>query len=262
MIHSYKDVSVCVIGQYGFIGSALVKKLKSLGAKITKSPVKDNRIIFNLSGPTHLQFEENPGFYLKETISTFMNLMDFCQENNITYVWPSSALVYENDKHSPFIYTKKAIEELQRVYKANTIGLRIFPVYGVGEENKGRFKTIIYQWCEQIINGESPVVYGDGTQKRDFVYIDDVVDHILGFGRLETSGMADIGAGAPESFNDIIGYINEACGTNIQPTYVAQPNEYSRGIVCQSPLPMKVTMREGIKKIMEDLKWRKSQPAL
>lgn len=253
MIDSYNGVSVCVIGQYGFIGAALSEKLKSLGAVLTQSPVKENKVIFNFSGPTHLKFEENPLFYTKDAITTFFNLMDFCEQNNITYIWPSSALVYEEEKHSPFIYAKRAIEELQKVYTTNVVGLRIFPVYGVGEQNKGKFKTIIYQWCEQIMRGERPTIYGDGTQKRDFVYIDDVVDHILQFAKLGSSGMADIGAGKPESFNDIIGYINEACGKDIKPIYVPQPKEYSKGIVCQNPLPMRISMKEGINKIIGSL---------
>jgi nucleoside-diphosphate-sugar epimerase len=254
MINSYIGMSCCVIGQYGFIGKTLSRRLKEMGAVLTQSPVKENKIIFNMSGPTHLQFEENPEYYTRETLNNFMNLMTLCQENDIRYIWPSSALVYEEDKHSPFIYCKKALEQLQMTYNVRSLALRIFPVFGVGEENKGEFKTIIYRWCEQMKNGDSPIVYGDGSQERDFIYIEDVVTNIIEMAADDSlNGVQDIGAGNPVSFNQVISDINDYLNKDIKPLYVDRPPEYSKGIVCQNPSRMDYDMKASIRLIMDSL---------
>jgi UDP-glucose 4-epimerase len=57
----------------------------------------------------------------------------------------------------------------------NSVGLRYFSVYGFHEKHKGIFANNISQFLWSITNGHSPVIYGDGTQTRDFTFVDDVV---------------------------------------------------------------------------------------
>lgn len=93
------------------------------------------------------------------------------------------------------------------------------------------------------------MVYGDGTQERDFIYIEDVVDQILHYVKMKKTGIVDIGAGKPTSFNDIINIINEILGTTLEPIYKEAPKGYSKGIVCKNPLPT-ISLYEGLRNIL------------
>lgn len=228
-----------VIGS-GLIATALKKKLKNYGWY----PEKDTEIIYYFGGVTHTDFEKNPEYHVSREANIFLALMDYCVIHNIKLVYPSSALIYE--KNTEFTRHKLQMEKIASKY-LNTIGLRIFPVYGVGES-----KTVISKWCEDIKENRQPVVWGDGTQKRDFIYVDDVVEQILFYSKKNT-GVYDIGSGKPIAFNTIIKKINKIFKKKIKPIYVPAPSDYSKGIKCKKPLKNKVSLEEGIIKICQNL---------
>jgi nucleoside-diphosphate-sugar epimerase len=225
----------CVIGRSGFIGGALAKRL----GNVTSTPTKDCDIIFDFGSPVHMPFEENPDYYFQTLLQRHLYFLSF----GVYYVWPSSALVYE-EKEIAFTHFKKAMEELAKAYP-NNLGLRIFPVYGVGEH-----RTFISQACEAMKQGKRPEVWGDGTQERDFIYIQDVIDQIMSYIAIRSVGIRDVGAGKPTSFNSIIQTINDILGTKIEPIYKSAPKGYAKGVVCQNPIPTKNSIYDGCKKIL------------
>lgn len=236
-------MKIAILGRHGLIGSALSKQLENI-AEVTSFPTKDTDILFHFASHVHPPFEENPDYHLNEILSSFLYLLPFCRDNDIYFVYPSSALVYETDKDLAFIKTKKMIELMASIYP-KTLGLRIFPVYGPGEN-----RTVISQWCKDMKAGKRPEVYGDGTQERDFIYIQDVVDQILELVNQKTVGVRDIGAGKPIAFNDIIKTINKILGTDLKPIYKSAPFNYSKGIVCKYPMPTKYSIYDGCKKLL------------
>ena len=93
--------------------------------------------------------------------------------------------------------TREGIARLYTdLYGMSLIGLRYFSVYGPHEQHKGKYANNISQFLWSLASGERPVIYGDGSQTRDFTYIDDVVEaNILAMrsrlrGRSSTSGQA------------------------------------------------------------------------
>jgi nucleoside-diphosphate-sugar epimerase len=240
----------CVIGKHGLLGGAFAEHL---GA-VTSYPTPDTRVVFHFGGYTHNEFARNPDYFIRQTIESFTTLLPYCYERGIPFVYPSSALVYEQE--TTFSRFKKTLEQLAGCYKTMSLGLRIFPVYGPTEP-----RSVISKWCRQMAAGERPVVYGDGTQKRDFIYIDDVVDQVLSLVKEPCwkSRIVDIGTGVATSFNHIVESINAELGTELQPQYVQRPSSYSEGILCPQPLPVKVSIESGIQKI---LKWNLKNTAL
>lgn len=97
---------------------------------------------------------------------------------------------------------------------------------------------------------KQPVVYGDGTQTRDFINVEDVAEQILTLESMKVQGIADVGTGNPVSFNDIIKIINEILGKNLEPIYKNAPKDYSAGIKCINPLPIKINIYDGIKGLL------------
>lgn len=235
---------VCVLGHHGFIGGSLTKKLVKTET-VMHVPSEKCRIIYDFASPTHEGFETNIDYNFNTIISRMAYLMRFCADHKIKYVYPSSALIYELDR--PFKTFKEITEKMQNLFPVDCLALRIFPVYGVGEE-----RTVIYQWCRDIKRNKRPVVYGDGTQKRDLIYIDDVVDNIIRLSNAQ-SGVRDIGVGKPHSFNEIISMINKEAGTNLKPVYVKPPAIYSKGVYCKNPVACKISLRDGIKKVLASL---------
>jgi UDP-N-acetylglucosamine 4-epimerase len=80
---------------------------------------------------------------------------------------------------SPYAITKY-VNELyadifKKVYNFDTIGLRYFNVFGRRQDPKGAYAAVIPKFVIQLMNGESPVINGDGSYSRDFTYIDNVV---------------------------------------------------------------------------------------
>lgn len=254
-MYSLKDSNVCVIGRHGFIGSALTRKLISLGASVLPYPTRDTTVVFDMAGPTHLQFEQNAGFYTQDGVSRFLSLIATCREYGIRLAWSSSALLYEPGDR-PYVCYKRSLEELQGVYDdLDSIALRLFAVYGVGEEDKGRYKTVIYQWCDDMCKGIPPQVYGDGTQRRAFIYIDDMVDAIISSALSDARGVVGLGSNDAVCFNDIVDEINDILNTKIMPCYINAPHDYRmESPTCSNPLVVSTPLSEGIRKVIASIK--------
>lgn len=232
---------VCVIGSRGFLGGALAKR----SGDVTSFPTIDTRVVFHFGSHTHPTFERNPHYLMKKCLDDFSELLPYCYRKGILFVYPSSALIYEQD--TTFSRFKLTLEKLASCYQTNTLGLRLFPVYGPTETN-----TVISQWCRGMAKGERPVVYGDGKQSRDFIYIDDAIDQIVELVNESRWGqrIIDIGTGRRTSFNSIIEMINSALGTAITPRYVTRPSSYSEGIVCAQPRSWNISIDQGIQRIL------------
>jgi UDP-glucose 4-epimerase len=132
---------------------------------------------------------ENPRKYDDVNVDGTLNLLDACRDSGIErFVMASSSSVYGvprslpyEETHpttpvSPYGASKLAAERYamaySEVYDLPAVALRYFTVYGP----RMRPNMAISNFVSRCMNGEPPIVYGDGTQTRDFTYIDDIVD--------------------------------------------------------------------------------------
>ncbi|MFB6126949.1 MAG: NAD-dependent epimerase/dehydratase family protein [Halolamina sp.] len=105
-------------------------------------------------------------------------------------------------------------------------GTRFFSVYqgyGGAEEHKGEYANTVSQWAEKIADGEPPVLWGDGSQTRDFTHVSDVVRAIEAIADEELSGVYNVGTGRNFSFNELVELVNDALGTDVKPEYEPVP---------------------------------------
>ena len=127
---------------------------------------------------------------------------------------------------SPYAVTK-AVNEIyadvfSRIYKFNTIGLRYFNVFGPKQNSNNPYAAVIPLFCKQIINGQSPVIFGDGNTSRDFTYIENVIQANIkafeakDFNKFEVFNVA---CGMQTSLNDIIVLLNKISGKEIKAIY-------------------------------------------
>jgi ADP-L-glycero-D-manno-heptose 6-epimerase len=122
------------------------------------------------------------------------------------------------------------MEDLARQYAPRLnhpiVGLRYFNVYGPGEQHKGKFASMIHQLAKQMIAGKRPRIFAPGEQKRDFVYIDDVVQMNLLAAQSKETGVFNVGAGASGSFNDVVAQLNRVLKTDLPPEYFENPYDF------------------------------------
>ena len=111
-------------------------------------------------------------------------------------------------------------------YDMAMAGLRFFAVYegyDGAESHKGGYANLVTQFADRIADGESPEIWGDGTQTRDFTHVDDVVRAIVGAADAELTGIYNVGTGRETSLNDLVGLLNDELDASIDPTYVENP---------------------------------------
>lgn len=192
---------------------------------------------------------ENPHAYVDANIVGFMNILEGCRHNSIKHlVYASSSSVYGMSKIMPFseqhnvdhpvsLYaaSKKANELMahtySHLYDLPTTGLRFFTVYGPW----GRPDMAPFKFTKAILNGDPIDVYNYGNHRRDFTYIDDIVEGVIrsldAVAQRDQTWTAEspkpasssapyriynIGAQTPVNLLDFIEAIETACGKTTQ----------------------------------------------
>ncbi len=127
------------------------------------------------------------------------------------------------DPLSPYASSKLSGEyfcrNFFRLHDLQTVSLRYFNVYGPGQNPDGAYAAVIPKFLTAIARGEPPVIYGDGEQSRDFVYIDDVVEaNLRAASDLPGTGgkVFNIGSGQRVSLNQLIERLGAITHTKLQ----------------------------------------------
>lgn len=202
---------------------------------------KDIEYIFHFAAPSSITlFKREPERCFDETVHGFWNALEFAKENGVKKViYPSTGSLYAGNEmpHREDIYPKPrnlyaaakvACEGLANSYSdfVKSLGLRIFAGYGPGEEWKKDFGSVLYLFIRDYMNNNPPEIWGDGSQVRDFVYIDDIVKIVVKAAEIEDVGVVNIGTGKSKSFKELLGIIKETLNANIDPVYKPKEKNY------------------------------------
>jgi len=176
-------------------------------------------------------------------VEGFRNILDLACDWNSIVVFAGSASVYgqspapttESVAPQPmnaYAYSKLAMERLADRYRQKlkhpVVGLRYFNVYGPGEDHKGKFASMIHQLAKQIRSGKRPRIFTAGQQRRDFVYVDDVVQANLNALKSTRGGVFNVGSGSSYTFNQVVAELNRALKTDLQPDYFTNPYTFTQ----------------------------------
>ena len=148
----------------------------------------------NLAAQAGVRYSiENPTAYLRSNVDGFFNVLESCRVNNIAkLVYASSSSVYGDNNKVPFhedarvddpvsFYAATKIcneifaKSYKNIYGMNTVGLRFFTVYGPW----GRPDMAVFKFTKKILEGSTIELYNSGRNKRDFTFIDDIVEGIV-----------------------------------------------------------------------------------
>ncbi|MBZ0319421.1 MAG: SDR family oxidoreductase [Anaerolineae bacterium] len=108
-----------------------------------------------------------------------------------------------------------------RVYRLETVCLRYFNVFGPRQDPKSEYAAVIPKFATAMLEGKSPTIYGDGTQSRDFTYIENTVKgNLLAATNPIASGQViNLACGQRYTLLDLVNVINDYLGTNIKPIF-------------------------------------------
>jgi ADP-L-glycero-D-manno-heptose 6-epimerase len=176
-------------------------------------------------------------------VEGFRSILGVAEQWKSRVIWASSASIYgrrqpPNKETQPpdplnvYAYSKLAMERLAERWRqrlsAPIIGLRYFNVYGPGEDHKGKFASMIHQLAKQMRAGKRPRIFTAGEQKRDFVYVDDVVQANLKAMTARSGGVYNVGCGRAFTFNQVVAELNRALRTNLPPEYFENPYSFTQ----------------------------------
>jgi UDP-glucuronate 4-epimerase len=169
---------------------------------------------------------EDPAIYLDTNVTGTLHILDACRDHNVPkLVLASTSAVYGTDTPSPFreeapascplspyAASKKAAEVLAYSYHAlyglDVSVLRYFTVYGPA----GRPDMSIFRFIRQIAEGETLTVYGDGSQRRDFTYVEDIARGTIAAVKPLGYEVINLGGDHSVALSDLIGLIAERLG--------------------------------------------------
>ncbi|HOM27184.1 MAG TPA: ADP-glyceromanno-heptose 6-epimerase [bacterium] len=192
--------------------------------------------------------EKNVEYILKNNFIYSKKLAVFCLENDIEFIYASSAATYGKEEKN-FSDEEENIENLIPVnlyglsknifdlwvvlnkFHNKFVGLKFFNVYGTNEEHKGEMRSIISKGYEQITQtGKIKLFksyrkeYKDGEQKRDFVYVKDVCEVIWFFmENRKKKGIFNVGTGKARSFNEVAEILFKYLGKKKNIEYIDMP---------------------------------------
>lgn len=199
-----------------------------------KKAVKNADGVFHQAGLTSaVESFDREKEYFATNVKGTENILKLAEHFGFKVVFASSASVYGNTKKipitentrgyplNPYGKTKAEAEVLCNKYGKKGVSvmvLRYFNVYGLRQNRN--YAGVITKFLDRIVIRKLPIIYGDGYQIRDFVYVGDVVKaNLLAMKNNLESGFINIGSGKGLSINDLAKMVIDLSGYDMKPIY-------------------------------------------
>jgi len=274
-------------GSYENIESALKDercKVFSAGGDILQTDILDAAMkgidgVFHFAALWLLQCYDYPRSAFNVNILGTFNVLEACVRNGIQkLVYSSSASVYGDALEEPMTEdhpynnktfygaTKIAGEHMCRAfynrYGLNYVGLRYMNVYGPRQDYKGVYIAVIMRMLDRIDKGLAPVIYGDGKQAYDFVFVKDCANaNICAMKSDSTDSFYNVGTGKKTTIKELAEMILELTGSDLKIEYNDEGKSFVKNRIGSTQkaekeigYKYKVDLKEGLKELIE---WRK-----
>tara|TARA_Y100000593_G_scaffold92396_1_gene183898 strand:+ start:230 stop:1081 length:852 start_codon:yes stop_codon:yes gene_type:complete len=248
---------ILVTGGVGFVGTNLIKRLLKDGHDVVSldnysTGYKENEqdgcrylnvdvtipanyssfmykpdVIFHLAALARIQPSiKNPKDTILNNFNGTLNVLEYARKNDIQVIYAGSSSKHHGLYGSPYAWSKYGGEELcklySEVYDLNTTICRFYNVYGPHHIRKGTYATVLGIFENQYLNNDALTITGNGKQRRDFTYVDDIVDGLIRcVGKKHKAEEFEFGSGKNYSINEIADMFNH------KTTYIpSRPGEY------------------------------------
>jgi UDP-glucose 4-epimerase len=182
---------------------------------------------------------EDPLSSNRANVTATLNMLVAARDAQVKrFVFASSSSVYGESETlpkvetmpenplSPYALTKLAGEKysviFHRIYGLPAVSLRYFNVFGPRQDPHSPYSAVISRFVEAALRGIRPIIYGDGEQSRDFIYVDNVVEaNLLACLAHDVGGMVfNVGTGQRHTLNDLLRSLSGIVGHQLEPEYV------------------------------------------
>ena len=227
-----------VTGGAGFVGTNLIKRLLKEGYKVVSidnysTGFKSNHqegctyhegdvatitdfsvygkfdVVYHLAALARIQpsFLQPAEYFQANAVAT-LNVALFCSLHKIPLQFAGSSSHHSGKFKNPYTFSKDVSEEIvelcQKIYDLKASVTRFYNVYGPYHLKEGGYCTVIGKWERAIETSNSIVINGDGTKRRDFTHIDDIVDALLLIEQKEAWGhIFELGRGINYSIKEV-----------------------------------------------------------
>ena len=233
-------MKVLVTGGAGFVGTNLIKRLISQGHEVISydnysTGLRSNHIVgatyvdvdirtlsdksthylnkfdvkFHVAAIARIQPSfEHPQEYFDTNATATMKLAKICADANIPLIYAGSSSHHSGKFKNPYTFSKDIGEEIIKLFQMH-YGLkatitRFYNVYGPHHLKEGGYCTVIGKWEKAIESGLPITIYGDGTKRRDFTHIDDIVEALILMEQKDAWGeIFELGRGINYSIQEI-----------------------------------------------------------
>ena len=237
--------------------------------------------VFHLAALWLLHCLEYPRAAFQVNIEGTFNVLEACVRHHVKkLVYSSSASVYGDAVATPMTEdhpynnrtfygaTKIASEQMCRAfyeqYGLQYVGLRYMNVYGPRQDYKGAYTSVVMKMLDRVEQGEPLIVYGDGSQTYDFVYVEDVARaNVLGLKAQSSDSFFNVGAGIGTSVKELAELILEITGSDVgllfEPegqTFVTERVGDTERAISDLGFEASVGLADGIQQL---IRWRRGQ---
>ena len=237
--------------------------------------------VFHLSALWLLQCHELPSYAFDVNVKGTFNILEACRKANIKkLVFSSSASVYGDaitepiTEDHPFnnknfygatkICGESMLTAYHYRYQLNFVGLRYMNVYGPRQDYRGAYIAVIMKMLDAIDKNQSPIIYGDGDEAFDFIYVEDCAKaNICAMKSSSNNGFYNVGTGVKTSLKEIAEILLKLTNSDLKIKYM--PREQKTFVKNRIGCPKKaskeinfkysVRLEDGLIKL---LNWRKN----
>lgn len=242
---------------------------------------KDKDYVFHLAALVSVPGSvENPIQYNKNNVDATLELLNACKNCQIKkIIFSSSSAVYgenlnmplnENENPmpcSPYAAQKASCElylhSFYESYGLNYVALRYFNVFGPKQDENSPYAAVIPKFISAMLKGESPIIYGDGEQSRDFIYVKEIAKANIAACESDYNGVVNVALGKSTTINQLFKIVRRVLDSDIEAKYLDErPGDIKHSLADISNLksinfePDDTNFEEHLK---ETIEWFKSR---
>ena len=240
-------------------------------------------VVYHMAAIRITQCAEDPRLALEVMAEGTFNVLDAAVAADVgKVVAASSASVYglaeefpTSEDHHPYhnrtiygatkVFNEGLLRSFNEMYGLDYVATRYFNVYGPRMDTHGAYTEVLIRWMELIEKGEAPIIFGDGSQTMDFVYIDDIARAtILAAEVPATDVVVNVASGTETSLTELAAALIKTMGSNVEPIHAParKVNAVSRRLADTSRaqdllgFEAEVPLEDGLARLVD---WWRSQ---
>lgn len=242
-------------------------------------------LVFHMAAIRITQCAAEPRLALECLVDGAFNVFEAAVEAKVgKVVAASSASVYgladsfpTREDHHPYnnrtfygaakAFNEGMLRSFNDMYGLNYVALRYFNVYGPRMDTHGKYTEVLVRWMERLSNGQPPLIFGDGRQTMDFIYVEDVARaNILAAESGATDRVYNVASGTESSLLDLAAALNRVFGTNLKPEHMPERSvnpvprrlAYTDAAARDIGFRAEIGLDEGLRRLVE---WWKAERA-